>query len=308
MYNNNKATYNENYCVNCNMNGHLYFNCKKPLLSNGIIAVKLASKNETNESNETNKTNETNENMFLMVKRKHTFGFIDFVRGKYSVNNKSHLLGMIDEMTLNEKHKILNLDFVDLWNYLWGNTSNKEIIEKEPALKTKASNFDNEKKHSENKLKTLKEGVYLENDNYNLKQLVELSSTSWEAPEWEFPKGRKNINENDIECAFREFVEETGYTYNDLILFRNLVPYEEIFIGSNYESYKNKYFVCSFVSDINSNEIPEPNKFDKYEISDVKWFSYSDCLKYIRPYNHEKKHILTNINETLEKYELFMKK
>ena len=52
------------------------------------------------------------------------------------------------------------------------------------------------------------------------------------------PKGRKNINETDIECAFREFVEETGLTFNDLILIRNLAPYEEIFIGSNYESYK----------------------------------------------------------------------
>jgi len=79
------------------MNGHMYYNCKKPLLSNGIIAVKIAKNQE--------------ENMYLMVKRKHTFGFIDFVRGKYSVNNKSHLLGMIDEMTLDEKDKILNLEF-----------------------------------------------------------------------------------------------------------------------------------------------------------------------------------------------------
>ena len=70
-------------------------------------------------------------------------------------------------------------------------------------------------------------------DKYNLKDLIEMSTTNWSEPEWEFPKGRKNIGENDIECAFREFVEETGYTYNNLVLFRNLTPYEEIFIGSN---------------------------------------------------------------------------
>jgi 8-oxo-dGTP pyrophosphatase MutT (NUDIX family) len=281
------------------MNGHVYYNCKKPFLSNGIIAVKINEK-------------DNEEHMFLMVKRKHTFGFIDFVRGKYSVNNKSHLLGMINEMTVGEKDKVMNLDFVSLWNYLWGNTKENEINKEQS---TKISNFDNEKKHAENKLKTLKEGVYLENDNYNLKQLIEMSNTSWSDPEWEFPKGRKNMGENDIECAFREFVEETGYTYNDLVLLRNLVPYEEIFIGSNYESYKNKYFVCSFVSnnmESNMGIVLSPdettnkpiNMFDKYEISEVKWFSFSECLKHIRIYNHEKKRLLSNINNTLNKYEL----
>ena len=293
------GTYNDNYCINCNMNGHVYYNCKKPLLSNGIIAVKISEK-------------DNEEHIFLMVKRKHTFGFIDFVRGKYSVNNKSHLLGMINEMTLGEKDKVMNLDFVSLWNYLWGNMKENEI-NKDHA--TKISNFDNEKKHAENKLKTLKEGVYLENDTYNLKQLIEMSDTNWSDPEWEFPKGRKNIGENDIECAFREFVEETGYTYNDLVLLRNLVPFEEIFIGSNYESYKNKYFVCSFVSnnmESNTGIVLSPdetanisiNMFDKYEISEVKWFSYSECLKHIRIYNHEKKRLLSNVNNTLNKYEL----
>ena len=292
-------SYSDNYCINCNMNGHVYYNCKKPFLSNGIIAVKINEK-------------DNEEHMFLMVKRKHTFGFIDFVRGKYSVNNKSHLLGMINEMTVGEKDKVMNLDFVSLWNYLWGNTKENEINKEQP---TKISNFDNEKKHAENKLKTLKEGVYLENDNYNLKQLIEMSNTSWSDPEWEFPKGRKNMGENDIECAFREFVEETGYTYNDLVLLRNLVPYEEIFIGSNYESYKNKYFVCSFVSnnmESNMGIVLSPdettnkpiNMFDKYEISEVKWFSFSECLKHIRIYNHEKKRLLSNINNTLNKYEL----
>lgn len=298
--NNKTGLYNDNYCSNCNITGHMYYNCKKPLLSNGIIAVKISEK-------------DNEEHMFLMVKRKHTFGFIDFVRGKYSVNNKSHLLGMINEMTLDEKDKVMNLDFVSLRNYLWGNSKEDNQINENKT--SKVLNFDNEKKHAENKLKTLKEGVYLENDNYNLKQLIESSTTTWSDPEWEFPKGRKNMGENDIECAFREFVEETGYTYNNLVLIRNLVPYEEIFIGSNYESYKNKYFVCLFDSNnakSTKNMVLSPNEtankpintFDKYEISEVKWFSYSECLKHIRIYNHEKKRLLSNINNTLNKYEL----
>ena len=278
----------DNYCINCNMNGHSYYNCKKPRLSNGIIAVKKAKQGE---------------NKFLMVKRKHTFGYIDFVRGKYSVNNKSHLLGMIDEMTLDEKKKIVDYKFINLWEDLWGNNldlKNYKLNENGDGMKNKITNFENEKKFAENKLKTLRQGVYLENDNYDLNSLVKKSTTSWTETEWEFPKGRKNINETDIECAFREFVEETGLTFNDLILIRNLVPYEEIFIGSNYESYKNKYFVSLFCG-INESELV---KYDKCEISDVQWFTYSECLAYIRNYNYEKKRILTSLNKTLNTYKL----
>lgn len=269
----------DNYCINCNMNGHTYYTCKKPHLSNGIIAVKLAKQTE---------------NKYLMVKRRHTFGFIDFVRGKYSVNNKNHLMGMINEMTISEKSKIIELDFSHLWCYLWGNEHEVDNSKK------KISNFENEKKFAENKLKTLKEGVYLENDKYNLKSLITLSNTKWVDTEWEFPKGRKNINETDIECAFREFVEETGLTFNDLILIRNLAPYEEIFIGSNYESYKNKYFVSSFCGKEEQDQL----KYDKYEISDVQWFTFSECLAHIRDYNYEKQRILRSLNTTLKKYEL----
>lgn len=29
--------------------------------------------------------------------------------------------------------------------------------------------------------------------------------TVWDEPEWEFPKGRRKRDENDYECALREF-------------------------------------------------------------------------------------------------------
>jgi 8-oxo-dGTP pyrophosphatase MutT (NUDIX family) len=39
---------------------------------------------------------------------------------------------------------------------------------------------------------------------------------NYEHPEWEFPKGRKNKDESDIECALREFEEETGINRDKL--------------------------------------------------------------------------------------------
>ena len=45
-----------------------------------------------------------------MIRRKETLGFIDFMRGKYSLQNKN-IINMIEHMTINEKENILNENF-----------------------------------------------------------------------------------------------------------------------------------------------------------------------------------------------------
>ena len=55
-----------------------------------------------------------------------------------------------------------------------------------------------------------------------------------------------NYNEKDLTCAIREFEEETGYKNADFNIVYNILPYEEIFTGSNFKSYKHKYFICKF--------------------------------------------------------------
>ena len=67
----------------------------------------------------------------------------------------------------------------------------------------------------------------------------------WQEPEWGFPKGRRNSHEKDYDCALREFQEETGYDKNVLHNLQNVLPFEEIFTGSNYKSYKHKYYVMN---------------------------------------------------------------
>ena len=71
--------YGDNYCINCNMNGHYYYNCKKPSLSSGIIAVRLKDTHTECCEDHLSEEDSKKELQFLMVKRKHTFGFIDFV-------------------------------------------------------------------------------------------------------------------------------------------------------------------------------------------------------------------------------------
>ena len=98
----------------------------------------------------------------------------------------------------------------------------------------------------------------------------------------------------------REFEEETGYNKNEIYLLQNIIPLEEIFTGSNYKSYKHKYYLGYL-------DISNKPKFDfqESEVSEVKWFSYEECLEKIRPYNLEKKELIININKVLQEYRLY---
>jgi 8-oxo-dGTP pyrophosphatase MutT (NUDIX family) len=130
--------------------------------------------------------------------------------------------------------------------------------------------------------------------------MIETSITHWETPEWEFPKGRKKIHEKMVECAVREFIEETGYSKNDIKIIDNVIPFEEVFIGSNIKSYKHKYYLAILVG----NTTPL-NPIQYSEISKIDWLSYEECLENIREYSIEKKNILSNVNNLFCNYKVF---
>lgn len=254
------------FCNNCGKKGHMFYNCCLPITSNGIIAFR--------------KNPETNAIEYLMIRRKHTLGLIDFIRGKYSVNNRYYISNMIYQMTCEEKDMLKTKTFEEIWLEVWGKPANM-------------SYHKNEEYISCEKFNQLRRGI----DDYTLSQLVDLSTTNWKEPEWGFPKGRRNYNETDLECSIREFNEETGFNLEKTRIIHNISPFEEIFCGSNYKSYKHKYFL-TYMDYENS----EPQLNDKSnEVSGIKWKTYSECISSIRHYNLEKKRMLSIIDILLKK-------
>jgi 8-oxo-dGTP pyrophosphatase MutT (NUDIX family) len=122
----------------------------------------------------------------------------------------------------------------------------------------------------------------------------------WGEAEWGFPTGRRNFKERDYDCAIREYCEETGYKKDHLNILQNISPFEEIFSGSNYKSYKHKYFIGY----IPYNKTSNIDKYEKTEVSQMGWFNINDCLLKIRDYNEEKKKILCKINVLLENFQI----
>lgn len=259
-------------CGNCGKSGHNFHQCKMPIISLGIVAFKQLADGNLR---------------FLMIRRKDTLGFMDFMRGKYSIYNKEYLLNLLNEMTIYEKQNLLEKEFSELWSELWCD-----------LWSNKSGQYIQEEKSSRDKFESLKSGVINQDgSSYTFESLIKESNecSHWEEAEWGFPKGRRNQNEKDIDCAFREFEEETGYKRNTVI--ENLQPFEEIFMGSNFKSYKHKYYLMRIDSDVR-------RSFDKTEVSKIEWKTYEECLASIRSYNLEKKCVIQDIYKCLTTYVL----
>lgn len=270
----NNFKYKKNFCNNCGQKGHIYRECTKPISSFGIICYRDVVDEENNTKKE-----------ILLIRRKDSLGYVEFIRGRYDITNKNHIMNLFDEMTINEKEKLLKNDFEVLWDELWCFKNTKK--------------FDQEKNESLLKLKKLKEGTEINGENYTLERFVNESTTNWEEPEWGFPKGRRNKDEFDMHAAAREFSEETGINAMNITILFNLQPYQEYFVGSNFKSYKHTYYIACLNNKKNKNNSTE---YQKEEVSKIGWFSIEECKEKIRNYNYKRIDILDHIKHIFNEY------
>jgi len=285
-------------CNNCGKVGHMFHQCKMPITSYGLIVFR--------------KNPLTNQLEYLMVRRKNSFGFIDFMRGKYTFSSAYQLKLIINEMSNKEKQDILTKSFHELWSDMWGNgngnggeneLSSSVMAPSSPQSPQSPIRYSNEEYNSKKKFELLRSGVEIDGKMVTLNELIEESGTNWEETEWEFSKGRKNQKEKELECALREFKEETGLQLKIQII-ENIIPFEETFIGSNHKAYKHKYFL-GYESNLEMDKQNDTSHYQKTEISKIEWKTLEECLVHIRPYHLEKKEIITNVDKILKTYFLY---
>lgn len=266
---------NYNYCSNCGKMGHMYNKCNSAITSIGVILFKKDT------------INDLNERKYLMIRRKDSLGYVDFMRGKYPLYNIEYLQNIVNEMTLTEKLNLLSVNYNQLWNNLWGNNLGFQ--------------YRGEEKISFDKFNQLKKGIMIKDNTVTLESLILNSDTRWKETEWGFPKGRREYREKDLNCALREFEEETGISKDSINIIENLIPYEENFTGSNYKSYRHKYYI-GYIENMNNESL----EYDKTEVSDIKWMNLKEVMEKIRPYNLERKNIIEKIDKVLEEYRLLL--
>lgn len=261
------------YCNNCGIKGHVFKDCLSPILSCGVILCKKYK----------------DIYKVLMINRKDSLCYIDFLRGKYNLMDMSYIQLLINKITIDEKNRLLIHSFDELWKLLWN------ISELSEEIKSK-----NDYKDGKRKYESLKKGFYRGKDLIQLKNIIQISTTDYKETEWEFPKGRRNRLEKNKDCAIREVNEETNYTINDYEILQNIIPLTEEFKGENMIRYKYLYYVGIVTNIEKECKIDKNNISQIQEISNLEWLTKDEAFGKIRDYHSSRKILIQSIYDLLE--------
>lgn len=220
----------------------------------------------------------------LLVCKRYTYAYNLFTHGKYNSNNSSDLICLFNGMTVDEKLDLLSLNFTQIWYRIWLN------------MPRNANYY-----LAKNKF----ESTFLIDGGSKLRKLISKSTNSPRI--WEIPKGRKrNKSEPDIQCATREFYEETGVNKKSYIVFPDEQRTFSYVDGG--VRYTNTYFLALAKNNIEPRiNFALQDQID--EISDIRWMSIDDIkyidttqrlTRFIRPiFNYMKKYNKNKQNQLL---------
>ncbi len=250
-------------CANCGELGHAYKRCKGPVTSFGIVCIRL---------------NEAGKSEYLMVQRKDSLAYVEIIRGKYATDNVAYIRHLVGLLTLRELQLIAACDdFDQLWCLMW-------------QVENSIASYRREYEVAKQKFDSVKATIRA-----IATEAIDVGAYFTDT-EWGFAKGRRNIGENDFECASREFYEETGVPHSIGIVRLSDVPVMESFVGTNGVHYKHVYFIAT---------IPTLNREAKLtpqttrEVSNVSWFTFDDMKRVIRPYNRERLSLVRDVDARL---------
>ncbi len=207
---------------------------------------------------------DTGDLLFLLQQRRDTFEYADFIHGIWQ--NENQLTAMFSLMSEEERSRIRNYTFQELWDDIWVDKTRKAY--KESILRAKSK---------------------YESVRHLIPNLLDTTTTHVTSPPWEFPKGRKNHpKEPENECAIREAEEETRIPrilYSDNV--KNYHDYTETYMGTNGTQYVAHYFLAE------SKECHIPQKYQtsdnirkltlSEEVFQIKWMKYKEACGHINP-------------------------
>lgn len=251
------------YCNNCGGKGHLFRTCRDPVLSCGILLIDSPTLPVPGEHSR-----------ILMIRRKDSMSFTEFMRGKYDPTNIPYVSTLIANMTLKEQASIASDSYESLWRQMWGD-----------------DRMTSDYSQSKEKFSMLDKMSIVRN---NLSVYIE--------PEWGFPKGRRMRGESDLSCAIREFDEETSIPRDSFVVLKNMIL-TETFTGLNHVEYKHVYFVAlmKHPEKINLNQRLTP--VQRREISGIGWKTFDEAHELVRPHHLQRHAMLADLSSLIETFE-----
>lgn len=290
FYSYNTAFHIGSTCTNCGLTGHSYRYCTSPVNSYGIIAYRVKNPQWTlarglQAARSVNGMETTGGLEFILVRRKESLRFVEFVRGKYDTRDPAYIKQMLEKMTQEERVFLRTTSFDDLWQRVWGSAS--------------ARNYKADFEYSKARFDILK--TLDETGTEPLQQYLDETTSEWKTPEWGFPKGRRNPKEADLACAIREFEEETGLNRDKLSVVQNMEPICETYYGDNHVHYCQKYYLAQVTEDVELEMLKDHPHMPR-EIGDIGWFNLEEALGAIRAESVEKREVLLRASAILRSF------
>jgi 8-oxo-dGTP pyrophosphatase MutT (NUDIX family) len=132
--------------------------------------------------------------------------------------------------------------------------------------------------------------------------LVANNPSAYDEPEWGFPKGRRIRGESDVDCAIREFNEETNIPRDAYIVLKN-IRLEETFEGLNGIVYRHIYFVALMKHSEMINLAQRFTPMQRREISGIGWKTFDECEHHVRPHHVQRLAMIQELRSVVETFE-----
>ena len=127
--------------------------------------------------------------------------------------------------------------------------------------------------------------------------------SGYQESEWGFPKGRRSPRESDMDCAIREFTEETNIQRSAYVICKNLLL-SETFNGTNGVPYRHDYFIALLQkpSAIDLGQVM--TTMQQKEVSAIEWKTVDECRNLTRPHYLQRNQLLNSFNIIIKMFEI----
>ena len=239
----------------------------------------------------------------LMIKKRYTYHYFYFVFGYYNKSNNKYLQYLFNNMTFSEKLEILSMKFSNIWYRLW-NTDYSNCNDRISNISKPDDKPDQRNLKCYFRKKSKFESIFTRDCGKRLRRLINNSTNS--ATPWEIPKGIPEINETNLDCACREFREETNIPNNSYTILWNIKPIIITYIDDDV-MYRSIYYIasynkyCTWIPKISFNIKSQIN-----EIEQIKWVSLNE-IEFLNLNPSAKKRLFQLFKKISRKYNKIIK-
>jgi NUDIX domain len=197
---------------------------------------------------------------YLIYQHRDSYEYMEFLRGIWN-GGEDYLIKILSLMSDEERKRLLTYTFDELWDDLW--------IEQD--INIYRDGYEKAKRKFESVV------------SYLPSLISQIIPNVVSGPPWGFPKGKKNdISENDLECALREFIEETKLNIEDIHLWEWPCFTEQYHGKTDKKNYATCYYLAEAKCELPISHIETPKCIRKFAVSEeasqVIWTTINESV------------------------------